>query len=359
MTEARNHSSSADAFTKAPRSAAPGKPAATRFASLFPRGIPNEFVLSRPNLLRRRSCAAGEGQLQTRDAFSNKWARIDYQSQDFEKIVSSHKEWFLELYGFSSEAELARALRSSPVILDAGTGMGHKAAWFAELASDSLVLAADISDSVEVAAQHFRQIPNLVFLQCDIGDLSLFDSGLFDYVVCDQVIHHTADPAATFRELVRVAKPAGRLSVYVYRKKALPRELLDDHFRELSRSLTDSQLMDLSGQLTQLGRLLSGIDEELDFPAVPLLGIEGGKMSVQRFLYWNFLKCFWNEELGENTSTLANYDWYAPCQATRYSEEEFRAWIDEARLDVLHFHELPSSYSATLRTPGSEISARP
>lgn len=39
-------------------------------------------------------------------------------------------------------------------------------------------------------------------------------------------------------------------------------------------------------------------------------------------IYWNFIKCFWNEELGYDTSVATNFDWYSPSNAKRYSEEE-------------------------------------
>ena len=39
------------------------------------------------------------------------------------------------------------------------------------------------------------------------------------------------------------------------------------------------------------------------------------------FLYWNFLKCFWNEDLGRETSVVTNYDWYSPSNARRYSKQ--------------------------------------
>jgi len=68
-------------------------------------------------------------------------------------------------------------------------------------------------------------------------------------------------------------------------------------------------------------------------------------MTVQRFLYWNFLKCYWNEEQGEHNSVMINYDWYSPSQAFRYSEEEFRTWIVKEQLQEIHFHKEQACYS--------------
>ena len=322
-----------------------------RFASLFPDRLEAALDVRAPNFIVTKPRDLSATQSQTREAFSNKWSLFEYETPDFKKSLERQKQWYLELYGFESESELARYLSRCRLVLDAGAGKCGKAAWFAGLSPSTTVVAADISDSLVSACEHYKDHPNLLFVQCDIGQLPFFSDGFFDYVSCDQVIHHTADPYRTFQELVRVTRSGGDLSVYVYRKKALPRELLDGYFREYSRTLSHDQLMELSQQLTDLGRLLSSIKDEIDIPGIPLLGIEGGKMSVQRFLYWNFLKCYWNEELGAQSSLVTNYDWYSPSQAFRYLEEEFRSWIETQSLSEIHFHAEQACYSGRFRKP--------
>jgi SAM-dependent methyltransferase len=313
----------------------------------------NQLRALAPNLLVADAAAApGDAQAQTNEAFSRKWLQIDHGGDDFTRMTAHQRGWYLDLYGFGSERELREHLRSCRYVVDCGTGTGNKAAWFAELSPETLVVAVDISESVLPAAEFYRERqPNLVFLRADIEAMRFFADGGFDYVNCDQVIHHTSDPPATFRELVRLARPGGELTCYVYRKKALPRELLDEHFREYCKSLSHEDLMALSRQLTDLGRLLDGIRGEFEFPSIPALNIEGGRMSVQRFLYWNFIKCFWNEEMGHELSVLTNYDWYSPSQAARYSEAEFRAWVEVAGLEVVHFHSEAACYSGRFRRP--------
>ncbi|BDQ34714.1 class I SAM-dependent methyltransferase [Pseudodesulfovibrio portus] len=308
----------------------------------------NEVVIA-DNLIAATGREFCDTQEQTADAFSNKWSRFDYEADGFERRVQRQKAWYLKLYGFESEAGLKEYLSGCRFILDAGAGLGYKAAWFAELCPDAIVVAADISASVVNASKQYRHLPNLLFLRCDIGNLDMFADDVFDYVSCDQVIQHTADPHATFRELVRVTKPRRDASVYVYRKKALPRELLDEYFRDACKQYSHEELMELSRQITELGKVLSAVDQEVEIPDIPAFGIEGGKMTVQRFLYWNFMKCFWNEELGEENSLMTNYDWYSPSQAFRYSEEEFRGWIEEAGMDIVHFHKEKACYSGRFK----------
>ena len=64
--------------------------------------------------------------------------------------------------------------------------------------------------------------------------------------------------------------------------------------------------------------------------------IEAGSHDVQRLVYWNFLKLFWNENLGFEENDHINFDWYHPRYAHRQTEEEVRAWCEELGLDVFH-----------------------
>ncbi|MEM7125485.1 MAG: class I SAM-dependent methyltransferase [Chloroflexota bacterium] len=290
-----------------------------------------------------------EDQEQTKTAFSNKWKQVDHGSDDYIRALERQKAWYLELYGFDNETQLASFLNQCEYVLDAGAGKCGKAAWFAELSPSTLVVAADISTSLYDAAEYYSDVSNLFFVRCDIGSMPFFSDSVYDYISCDQVIHHTAQPRMTFAELVRLAGENGDIACYVYRKKALPRELLDDHFRTYSKELSHEDLIALSSQLTNLGRILSSVEDEIDFPDIPLMGIEGGKMTIQRFLYWNFIKCFWNEQMGEQLSTITNYDWYSPSQAYRYTEEEFRSWSTEEKLETVHFHSEQACYSGRFR----------
>jgi len=295
-----------------------------------------------------------ENQLQTNEAFSNKWGA--YSKEDIseqERLFEFQRRWYLKLYGFGSETELADYLKDKPVVVDAGCGLGYKAKWFADLSPSSLVLGIDYSDSVYVAAERYGSTNNLVFLKGDIADTQIVSDAV-DYVSCDQVIMHTEKPEDTFRELVRILKPGCDFSVYVYAKKALPRELLDEHFRTKTKSISHDEMMEFSNQLTELGERLSSLKVSFDAPEIPLLGIKGGKIDIQRFIYWNFIKCFWNEELGHATSVATNYDWYSPSNAKRYSEEEFMAMVVSSNLDEVYFHTEEACHSGRFRKECAE-----
>lgn len=283
-------------------------------------------------------------QSQTNDAFSDKWGRYD-QSPEKQGLYEMQKRWYLDLYGFGTEAELARFLKGRDVILDAGCGLGYKAAWFAELSPESLVVGIDFSDAARQAALNYAHLPNLFFIRGDIAQTPFPDGGV-DYVSCDQVIMHTQNPDLTFAELTRITRESGgEFACYFYRKKALPRELLDDHFRLRCKEMESRELWEMSEQLTELGRRLSELNVSFDAPDIPALGIKGGRYDIQRFLYWNFIKCFWSEELGPETSVVTNYDWYSPSNARRYAKEEVLGLVEKHSLKIEHFHEEEACYS--------------
>jgi len=286
-------------------------------------------------------------QKQTNESFSEKWVAYD-KTEEKEIWYKFQKQWYLKLYGFDTEKEFSEFLKTKQYIFDAGCGLGYKAHWFAKLSPKSIVIGMDYSDAVDVAANNYKDIDNLYFIKGDIADLPFKDNSI-NYTSCDQVIMHTENPEKTFRELTRITNRFDEFSCYVYAKKALPRELIDDYFRIKTKNLSHKQLWEMSEQLTQLGKVLSELNLDVDIPDIPLLGIKGGKQDLQRFIYWNFIKCFWNEEFGEQTSVFTNFDWYSPSNAKRYSKEEYISMINDNSLDILYFHEEEACYSGRFK----------
>ena len=288
--------------------------------------------------------SAASNQQQTNEVFTEKWDKYA-DTSELETFYQFQREWYLKLYGFESESALADHLRDARVILDAGCGLGYKAAWFARLAPHALVVGMDYSGAAQQASEMFADLPNLYFIRGDIAKTP-FKDGAVDYVSCDQVIMHTEVPEATFAELARITnRKSGQFACYFYAKKALPRELIDDYFRTHCKNVTTEQLWEMSEQLTELGKRLSALNVSFDAPDIPLLGIKGGHIDVQRFIYWNFLKCFWNEELGHDTSLATNFDWYSPSNARRFSEDEVRSIVADNAMRTVSFHSEEACYS--------------
>jgi len=282
---------------------------------------------------------------QTKDVFTDKWEQYEKEkAKEKKNFYDFQKKWYLDLYGFSSEEDLKFYLSKKKVILDAGCGLGYKTKWLADLSPNSLIIGMDYSDSVFLAASNYKDTDNLLFVKNDIANTCLKNNSV-DYISCDQVIHHTESPPRTFDEFYRILKPGSELAVYVYAKKALPRELVDDYFRKQTQYIPKEKMWKFSEQLTELGKCLSKINVNIEVPNLDLLGIKGGKMDLQRFIYWNFLKCFWSDKLGKQTSVFINYDWYSPTSAYRYSKEEFEQLLIDANFKVKKYHSEEACHS--------------
>ncbi len=283
-------------------------------------------------------------QLQTKDAFSEKWTNpISNELTNDKGFIEDQKSWFLKLYGFSSEKEI-KSFFEGKIILDAGCGIGYKSAWIASLCPNSKVIGIDISESVLLASKRYKKIKNLFFIMGDIANTPLKNQSI-DIVICDQVIMHTEKPKKTFQHLGSIIKESGFFLCYVYSKKSLVRELIDDYFRDKVHEISNKELWELSSQLTELGKNLTELNVQVEVPDVPLLNIKKGKYDVQRFIYWNFIKCFYNEKWNYESNNIVNYDWYSPSNATRYTEEEFKSIISENNFSIDFFHREEACFS--------------
>jgi ubiquinone/menaquinone biosynthesis C-methylase UbiE len=278
------------------------------------------------------------GQSQTNDVFSDKWVAYSKEEEENQELLADfQKSWYLDLYGFKNEDDLKKYLEAQTIVLDAGCGLGYKAKWFADLSPKTLIIGMDYSDAAFVAAKKYENVDNLAFIFGDIADTKIKE-GVISYVSCDQVIHHTEDPQKTMIELTRILEAKKELAVYVYALKALPRELIDDYFRVETKNISNEDMWEMSEQITELGKRLSELNVSIKVPSIPLLGIKEEEVDIQRFIYWNFLKCYWNEDLGPETSVSVNYDWYAPQNAERYTKEQFMEMVRNAGLVERPFH---------------------
>jgi len=286
-------------------------------------------------------------QQETFESFSAKWAEIT--PEEVRQRYRQQHAWYVERFGFGDEDGLREFLADKRIVLEAGTGTGGDAARFAELAPHSVVVGLDLSGAIEVAQREFGDLPNVNFVQADLMRPPVRPAQ-FDFVSSDQVIHHTPDAPRAFATLAERVRPGGHLAVYVYKVKAPLRELADDWIRMRSTRMSVDQCMELSRDITELGRELSraGATVRLE-RGVPLLGIAAGEHDVQRLIYWSFLKCFWNDDFSENLNVLVNFDWYHPPYASRHTEDELRGWCEDCGFSISHMDVSESGLSVLAR----------
>lgn len=290
-----------------------------------------------------------EAQAQTQDSFSFKWGRRDtYRWLLGESDDAPQTAWLLEKYGFESTDEWARKFSSVARVLDLGCGAGSASwPWLRSSAwsGQAMWVGADISDSVDVASDLLGEFANTHFVQADLMQLPFADAS-FDVILSEGVLHHTPSTAAAIAAAARMLRAGGEIYFYVYRRKGPIREFTDDYVRQAISGLSNEEAWEAMRSLTMLARKLSDLHATVELEEdIPLLGITRGKQDVQRLIYWNFAKLYWNDAASFEENVHSNFDWYRPRYAHRQTEAEVRRWCQDASLDVTRFHEQPSGFT--------------
>jgi arsenite methyltransferase len=286
-----------------------------------------------------------EGQKETVDSFSWKWQRAtNYRSS----TLGHYLQWYLDRYGFGTEAELAQFLATKTRILDAGTAHGRDAEMYSRN-TKAQIFGLDISYGVRTAYKDLGGVANLNFVQGDLTRLP-FGPGSFDFIGCDQVIHHTPSTRESLRHLLTRLAPGGHICFYVYKKKGPVREFCDDHIRAQTVHMSPEECLKVSEAITKFGKMMSDLKLTIDVPEdIPLLGIKAGKQDLQRFIYWNMFKCYWNDTMDWDSNVITNFDWYHPLHAHRHTKEEVETWCKEEKLSIEHMDIQESGISVRAR----------
>lgn len=98
-------------------------------------------------------------------------------------------------------------------ILEAGCGVGAQTATLCKKSPNALFTAVDISQhSLDQAIERCRMYHNVTFHQSDICNHS-FPNASFDHLFLCFVLEHLPTPANTLRELLKVVKPGGTVTI--------------------------------------------------------------------------------------------------------------------------------------------------
>ena len=279
----------------------------------------------------------------TENAFSSKWKKYN-KTYHSKKWFNNQRKWFFERFGWKSLSNFNKFLKTRKKILDAGTGVGNSAKLFSTNSSAE-VFAIDASKSIEFAYKKYGKARNIHFLEADIRRLP-FKKKFFDFICSDQVLHHTKNSESSFKMLTKFLAKNGIISIYVYKVKGPIREFADDYIRKYTVKMTEKECIKFSRAITLLGKNLSKINKKIIIPRnIPILQIKAGTYDVQRFFYWNFLKCWWSDEVPFDQSIATNFDWYFPKYASRHTPKEVRKWFKDAKVKIIHFNEIESGLS--------------
>lgn len=284
----------------------------------------------------------------TSRSFADKWhINKDLAFSNTLKEGSDIQTWILNRNGWRSLDDLRVYLKDKKNVLDAGCGNGRVTALLRMCApAGALVTGIDLT-AADVAKDNLSDKPNTRFFTRDLlSDNS--DLGKFDFIYCQEVLHHTGNAFKGFRNLVKCnLSDNGEIAIYVYKQKAPVREYTDDYIRTKIASLDYEQAMSHCRQIAELSKNLSAVEAEFECPDIDILSIPAGRYTPQRFLYHFFMKCFWNPELDFEANAVINYDWYHPQDCTRHTVEEVRSWFEDLDLEITHT--VVDHYGITMR----------
>ena len=272
--------------------------------------------------------------------FNFKWGRVPAWGLATESI---YRTWYLKRYGYSTEARLKQFLANKHRILEAGCGLARDSKFFATLNSHAQIVAMDQSpEALKMAANTLKQFKNCRVVRADITNFQ--HSGMFDFISCDQVIHHTPDPASTLRHLFSRLKRGGVINFSVCRKKNIQRDFIDDLIMERAQNMKPEELWKFAEAVTQFGKALSelGIDN---------VSFDGKRYAnIQEFVHYRVFRCWYNKSLDFRLSVSSNYDWFSGNPRFNTGEvKEILKGLD--RFKLLRFHEDQATISVSVQKP--------
>lgn len=286
---------------------------------------------------------------QTIHSFADKWENnphlvLEQTSNKSGKIF----KWILSRNGFSNIPQLRKYLKIKKRILDAGCGNGRVTKLLRKYSNKKAeITGIDIVDSaLKAARNNLKDFENVSFKKKNLLN-SLRDLGKFDFIYCQEVLHHTAKPYIAFKNLTNILENGGEIAIYVYRKKAPVREFMDDYIREKIMNLSFDDAIKVCEKITLLGKILYEKKTKINIPEIDILKIPESSYTLQRFVYHFFMKCFWNPDLTFYENTIINYDYYHPQICFRYDISQIREWFSKTKLKVTH--EYQDHYGITIR----------
>jgi SAM-dependent methyltransferase len=255
---------------------------------------------------------------------------------------ADYRQWYLTRYGYGTLEGLAAFLVGKRRILEAGCGQARDSKMFAELNSSAMIIAMDQSvNALEVAMENLKEFPNCAIMRDDITSFALSEP--FDFISCDQVMHHTPDPAATLQHLFGHLAVGGTLNFFVCRKKGPARDLVDDLIMEWAKTATYEQLWAFAEEATRFGKALHG----LGITNVTFKGVV--YPDLQRLVHNLLFRCWFNPNIDFELSVSSNFDWFSG--NPRFDAEEVRGMImtlPEGSFEVTRFYEDDPSISVSL-----------
>ena len=260
---------------------------------------------------------------QTTETFNTKWETIpnNYGSSS-EEQVNFFQDWAIRKYGFETRQELNDFYKSKKNILEVGFGSAFNMNYISEQTTAKITGV----DTSERACSDARKLlgSNAEIIN---EDLMKFQGAGYDLIIADGVLHHLENPHAAIKRLYGKLTKGGHMYIYLYRQMGPIREFTNDYIRDELQKLPPHRAIKRCEGLTNLGKQLSKIKGKIKVEDV--IGFQDGEYTVHELVYYNMLKCFWNDCFDFDTNNMNQFDWFYPKFAFRYQESEVRRWLDK------------------------------
>jgi SAM-dependent methyltransferase len=272
----------------------------------------------------------------TSGTFSDKWTRFQRYG-----LEPEHEDflfgWYCKKFNLATREDLKAFYARRNRVLECGPGSGFNTKFIAENCPGE-VFALDISAGAFTTFVNTKHLSNCTVVQADLMEAPFADE-VFDFIIADGVLHHTPNTRAAVEALYRKLAPGGQFFFYVYRKMGATRQFTDAHIRDSFTKLSPEECYAACESLTELGRELSRLRATVTLEKpIPALDIPAGTHDVQRLVYYNFVKCFWNEAFDYETNNMVNFDWYHPHHAWQHTQSEVESWLYELGAQEWHFN---------------------
>lgn len=241
-----------------------------------------------------------------------------YEWSHFSKISHLYQEEFLDII-----KPITEGFFNGKVVLDAGCGSGRFAYYAAKFGAKKLV-AIDISDSVNVACQNLKGLPNAYVVKADINNLPFKEK--FDLIYSIGVLHHLPMPEKGFINLTGILKEGGGIFAWVYAKEgnSIFLTIIEPIRKYFTSKLPLPMLKVISFFLAVILWLI------ITVIYLPLNKIKIFKPIAKILPMNNYL--LYQYRLGISYLWLTTLDKLAPSLAEYYTKEEFGKWFSNAGL---------------------------
>ena len=297
-----------------------------------PTMLENFYVYDK--ILRQKS-KLPNNQEQTKSTFSFKWRKESSYKESYSNFTT---DWLNKKYGKIEDNLKLYTSDSKPLILDAGCGAGVNTLCYFKNVFDKInLVGVDVSDAIDIFRKNLKKkkINDIGLMQADLNQLP-FKNNTFDFIFSEGVLHHTESTKTAINKLSKKLKPKGIFMFYVYKKKAPIREFSDDYVRNYLQKYSAKESWNLLKSLTELGVELGKINQKIVIKKpIKYLGIPAGETTVQRLIYWNFLKLFYREDFTFEECLHINFDWFIPTNALRQTPEDIKCWCEKAKINII------------------------